>query len=350
MTLPFQTGEPDTAEKEYIKSGETDQPLTEGEIDRQREEAFEEGQKESEGAEGEEENESEDTEGDTEGENEEGNESEGEDEGAEEDEHEDDEAEGEGDDEKVSLSLKKALAKERKRAKEQRTEKERLFAENRVLRERAENILDRLTSFTPKKEEVNETEEDDDGELPSYEEDPAKYLSAKVERLERQLAKRDAKDAQTAESQQQASQVNVLSQRFNMSEADYAQSAPGYGEAIRYLRDQRMQDFADMGLTSEQAGQAWNGEVLSIANQAFEKGTNPAETLHKRAIRMGFKEKDLKGKEKVATIKKGQKKSSRMAGGDAPKTGKMTVNDLLELDDEEFLKAFDKMGATGNLG
>jgi len=347
MGSPFETGELDKSEKEYLKSGEQESPLTQGEIDRQREETFAESEEKKKGTTSEEDDESEDTEGDSEGEGEEGGEGEGDDEATEEADDEEDEGEGESGDKKVSL---KALQESRRKLKEQRIEKERLTTENKILRERADKLLEKFTSATPVEKPQSQTIGEDDTAIPSYEDDPAAHLSAKVMKLERQLAARDAKDVQHNEAMTQQDSVNMLAQRFQQTETEFMQATPIYNDAVAHLRTQRMNDFADMGLSPQQANQAWVGEVLSIANQAFEKGTNPAETLYKRAQRLGWKEKDLKGQEKVATIKKGQTKSSRMAGGDVPKSGGMTVDDLLKLPDDEFNAAFDKLGAAGKLG
>lgn len=274
----------------------------------------------------------------------------------------DDDDAGEDDDDSESIEVKgkgrmvslNALHSAREKAKARVADANARVAAANTRVERLEaqfsKVLDRLT------EKPQDSAPEPEPVTP-FDENPAENLDARLRQIEAgtEQSKEAAKTADQQQQQFQASQE--LAARFQQSEIEYKSENPDYGAAIDHLHHARVADMVSMGASQAEAEQAWIGEVLHISQRAYDTGKNPAEILFARAGTFGYNKNTKSGKddnsdpdERVAQVRKGQKKSSRMATGGAQQAGTMTLETLAALPDEEFDAAFEKMRDKGRLG
>lgn len=119
--------------------------------------------------------------------------------------------------------------------------------------------------------------------------DPLGFLAHKIEATHKELAAlREAQTAAATQNSQQA-EVNAFLANVNSQVKAFTETHADYQDAYKHLATMRMQDFQDVGMTPEQAKQAFGQEEIGITQRALQMGKNPAEIAYGMAKRYGYK-------------------------------------------------------------
>jgi hypothetical protein len=216
-----------------------------------------------------------------------------------------------------------ALHEARKIQKELRDELSRAREEAKAAAERADKYSSTFEKFLA--ERTKEA-------APKYEEDPLGALKYENDQLKKQVEEVNTGVKKTQDEWQRTQQYQSFAQHVQSQEATYKQQAQDYDQAIAYLKDVRLQDYADLGYTQEDATAALQNEILGLAQAAVQKGKNAADVAYKMAQRYGYKAKTSDSK--LETLAKGQEASKSLAGGKADVA--LTLDALSQLDDEQL--------------
>jgi hypothetical protein len=229
-------------------------------------------------------------------------------------------AKPETDDKQVPLA---ALHEARQIQKELREELKRAREEAKASSEKAEKYSTRFEQFLA--ERTKEA-------APKYEDDPLGSLKYENERLQKQLEELNSGVQKTQEEWGKSQQYQNFAQQVVSQEAVYKQSVPDYDQAIAHLKEVRLQDFADLGFSREDALLALQNEIYGLAQAAMQKGKNAAEVAYKMSQRYGYKPNT--DEKKLETLAKGQEASKSLAGGKADVA--IGLDALAQLDEEQF--------------
>jgi hypothetical protein len=216
-----------------------------------------------------------------------------------------------------------ALHEARKIQKELRDELSRAREEAKAAAERADKYSSTFEKFLA--ERTKEA-------APKYEEDPLGALKYENDQLKKQVEEVNTGVKKTQDEWQRTQQYQSFAQHVQSQEAAYKQQAQDYDQAIAFLKDVRLQDYADLGYTQEDATAALQNEILGLAQAAVQKGKNAADVAYKMAQRYGYKAKTSDSK--LETLAKGQEASKSLAGGKADVA--LTLDALSQLDDEQL--------------
>jgi hypothetical protein len=216
-----------------------------------------------------------------------------------------------------------ALHEARKIQKELRDELNRAKEEAKAAAERADKYSSTFEKFLA--ERTKEA-------APKYEEDPLGALKYENDQLKKQVEEVNTGVKKTQDEWQRTQQYQSFAQHVQSQEAAYKQQAQDYDQAIAYLKDVRLQDYADLGYSQEDATAALQNEILGLAQAAVQKGKNAADVAYKMAQRYGYKAKTSDSK--LETLAKGQEASKSLAGGKADVA--LTLDALSQLDDEQL--------------
>jgi hypothetical protein len=216
-----------------------------------------------------------------------------------------------------------ALHEARKIQKELRDELNRAKEEAKAAAERADKYSSTFEKFLA--ERTKEA-------APKYEEDPLGALKYENDQLKKQVEEVNTGVKKTQDEWQRTQQYQSFAQHVQSQEAAYKQQAQDYDQAIAYLKDVRLQDYADLGYAQEDATAALQNEILGLAQAAVQKGKNAADVAYKMAQRYGYKAKTSDSK--LETLAKGQEASKSLAGGKAD--AYVSLDALSQLDDEQL--------------
>lgn len=235
----------------------------------------------------------------------------------------DDGAPRDGDDAKKLVPLQ-ALHEERRARRELQARIEQQAQQQARLEER----LQMLASAAQKPAET---------QPPPFEEDPAGHLAAQLSRSNQQV--QAVQESLSAIQQQQ--QAQAIEQQMRMAAATASQQfmaqQPDYPEAYRHVREAKAREWGAMGYTPEQIGQLLGQAERQITVQALRSGANPAESLYRLAVALGYRrqvEPSAKGLDSVA---KGASQKSLGSGGRP--SGGLTLEALANMSDDEFASA-----------
>lgn len=112
------------------------------------------------------------------------------------------------------------------------------------------------------------------------------------------------KSRQEAEREQERTQTQqqTAMQRFRTSvaeaEAEFREDAPDYDDAQAYFKESLKAELTDLGLEGDELSAEFHRQVMSVAQQALQRGKNPAQVVYEIAKRRGYKAQE---KAQVAT-------------------------------------------------
>lgn len=191
---------------------------------------------------------------------------------------------------------------------------------------------------------------------PDPQTDPLGYLAHKIEATQKEIAAlAESQKAAVAETAQQ-NQVNAFLTNVSNQVKAFTDVHPDYNDAYKHLATMRMQDFKDVGMTDDQAKQAFGQEELGITQRALVLGKNPAEIAYGMAKRYGYKavavaqptKTPTEADNKLDVIKKGleaSKTSERAippADVDVDNLRNMSNKDLQHMVENDWDKLFGK--------
>ena len=191
---------------------------------------------------------------------------------------------------------------------------------------------------------------------PEYDVDPLGNVKHTLDETQNELKQlREFQQQEWARQQQNFQRqqyVGQITHAVNQAEAEFAQETPDYLEAVKYFKSQRAQQLNALGYDQAQVAEIMGHEALSIADTAIRNGRSPAEVAYQMAQASGWKkpetEKPAENVQKMETLQKGTKAAQSLGSGGTP-AGKLTVDAVAQMSDDEF-GDFMKSGGWSKLG
>ena len=210
-----------------------------------------------------------------------------------------------------------ALRLARKEAKEL---KEQLRRDKMEADQKLKELQDRVAAF-----------EKPPAEKPTFESDPFNYLKNEVDETKQTAAK-------LAQQAEQASIESAIAQRLAASEQAFMQENKDYNDAAQHMIKVLTTNSELQGIDDPQARMnSAKRSIMEYTVAALRRGKAPAEFIYGLARNYGYTPKALKeSKEKLQTISEGQTASSSLGSGGRGEAGKLTLDALANMDDDDF--------------
>lgn len=228
-----------------------------------------------------------------------------------------------------------ALHQERQRRKE-------LAAQVKAHEEKMRKMEETFQRFVQQSQQPQE-------KAPSYDENPLEALRHEQEQLKKYIADHNAyltKQHQTFESQQRQQQ---FANQYQQSALEYLKDKPDFSDAYTYLVQTRGQEYIAAGYDLNQAKQLLHEDEMAIAAKAFQDGVNPAERMYNLAVTRGYKkvepvkENTQQAERKIEQMQQGLKQSKSLSNVGGKQEFNLTLESLVDMDDEDFSKYWDKI-------
>ncbi len=179
--------------------------------------------------------------------------------------------------------------------------------------------------------------------IPDLAVDPVGHFAAKTGQSEQQLA--ELREQIARQEQEKLQKTNE--ERFQLTvaghERNFAKDTADYYDAMQYLRDHRAEMLKLYGVHDEgERVQILHREAMGLAWNALQTGENPAKRAYELARHLGYKAKP-KAEEKIETLQRGAGAAKSLSGKGGEGTGALSPEALLDMDDAEFDKHFDKV-------
>jgi hypothetical protein len=237
-----------------------------------------------------------------------------------------------------------ALHEERERRKESE-------AQLQQLREQAAKMEERFAQFQQRWQEQQAAAQQPQEPEVTYEDNPAEYLRRQTEKLQQETeAQRQRNQQQEELAQQQEAYRNFYAQ-VTSQEQQFAQSQADYYDAVQHLREARAQEYAAAGYDPQQVQTIITQEAHSVAANALRNGRNPAQAFYELAKLRGWSTAQASAAapepppvseevQRLETVRRGVEANQTL--GTAGETGgRLTLAQLSEMDDDEFMAATD---------
>lgn len=179
--------------------------------------------------------------------------------------------------------------------------------------------------------------------LPDPEEDLGGYLYSKIAKLEEQLKQHGQLTQQEEQSRQQYLQQQAMMNEYRAQAGHFMKQEPNFLPAYNALLQDRIEELETMGFRANDAAQMAQNEEMMIVQQALNEGVNPAERIFQVAKRRGLVGNKAPGAKNGDQVLKAATRANTMTGTRGAARGSMTLEQLAQLDGEEFEKAWNKM-------
>ena len=189
---------------------------------------------------------------------------------------------------------------------------------------------------------------------PDRNESPIEAMFYEQDRTQQELAQLKAAQQQDYQRRQEEFQrqqyFGQLQSAVSQAESEFASETPDYLESVKFLKSQRAAQLEALGMPPNEIIGHVQNEAAQIAESALRGGRNPAEVAYKMAMAAGYKKAQAApdGQQKMETLQKGVKAASSLGSGGTP-TGKLTVDAIAQMNDDEF-DTFMKSGGWSKLG
>lgn len=224
-------------------------------------------------------------------------------------------------------NYKKMAAEERIRRREIEGKFGELAKQNNDLQRTLERII----------EKANEQQ------APSFDDDPIGALKAELDKTRKQTEElKGSREQELRQAREREAYQGFVGEYANQT-LQYAKENPDFKEAYQYLVKDRYDEYIELGMNPNEAFNAVQQEEAGIAAKAMQDGVNPAERLHRLAMRRGYgKNGSTSGKipvdERAKQIERGMSATSRAPSGGLGAQGKLTLESIASMDDAEFSK------------
>jgi len=224
-------------------------------------------------------------------------------------------------------NLQKALHAERSKRKE-----------NDEYRQKFAEIETRLSQLTP--QERAEAKEEAE-KRPDAMKDPLAALDYALNKIETYEREQSEIAQQTEAQRKQQEQLQQFAEYVNKQEAEFAQTAPDYYDAVQWLRDKRAEHFQALGYDAQSATRQAVQEAQQLAVLASRQERSPAEVAYSYAKALGYAVKAKTEAEpkrddagRYQKIKEGQQASKTLSGPGAKVKAEATLESLIDMDDD----------------
>ena len=145
----------------------------------------------------------------------------------------------------------------------------------------------------------------------------------------------DQQKAQEAQQKQQAEFAEL--QRF---EDEFKGDNPDYEDAVMHLMRSRQTELAAQGYDANAIAGQISHEARGVFDAAKAAGLNPAEIIYMRAKKAGYRtpepEKPSQPAEKMQALETAQKNTQGLGATGGPAQGKLTVEQIANMSEEEL--------------
>lgn len=128
----------------------------------------------------------------------------------------------------------------------------------------------------------------DSFEIPDPREDPQGAFLAMSKVAAALLEERRQGARQATEQQTQTQVLQQLTTQFRSAEQEYAKVQPDYYDAVKHLRESRIEELKIFGYQDQVAKQMFAREILQLVNAAMSTQDHPAHIIYEMSKRRGF--------------------------------------------------------------
>lgn len=189
-------------------------------------------------------------------------------------------------------------------------------------------------------------------ETADFDDDPAAHLKAGMDAQAEDIEALKGARAATDRARAEEGRFNDFMGAYRAQADEYSAQVTDFGDAYNFLSASRIKEYEISGLSPKDANDYLRRDELEIVAKAMQDGVNPAQRIYEIAQARGYtKDGDLaptSAQAKLDTIEKGQEAAKSLTGGGKPTGAPMTLEELSNLEGEDFEKAWDKvMPSTG---
>lgn len=185
--------------------------------------------------------------------------------------------------------------------------------------------------------------------------DPAGAFQNLAQRLDKTEGELAEERRQRDETQRQQAAEEEMWGSYRKSGREYSKEVPDFPDAYNYLRQSRINELESMGFDPQTINQTLLQDEYSLAINAQQTGTDPADTIYRWAKARGYAGKAApaaNGKPTGAAadltrMKDAQEASETLSksGGTPGKSGRITLEDIDALDPDEYSAFIRKVNA-----
>jgi len=169
-----------------------------------------------------------------------------------------------------------------------------------------------------------------------YEANPAEYLKERQEEITQRL------DSATEQKEQQDEYVRI-SAAIGTQVDQHRETDPDYINKMEFAKEHRMKEYAALGYPKEQHEQAFQNECFQLGLSALQQGVNPGQMVSNLVTSWGYKPGEAASGEtsdqKVERLAAGAQAAQSLTGGAAEESSALKA--IEKMSDAEFDKHWD---------
>jgi hypothetical protein len=175
---------------------------------------------------------------------------------------------------------------------------------------------------------------------PSFDDDPIAATVHGFQQTGETVKALQAKLDQIEKGQQAEHFERQITSAAVAAEQQFKTSAPDYDSAIEHLVNARGRELAALGYQGQQILEIMHGERKQVLQQSLQSGRNPAQVLYELAKVRGYAPKAAapKAEQKMDALEAGSKAASGIDNVAGRQTKSISLQSLIEMDDDEFYK------------
>jgi hypothetical protein len=175
---------------------------------------------------------------------------------------------------------------------------------------------------------------------PSFDDDPIAATVHGFQQTGETVKALQAKLDQIEKGQQAEHLERQMTSAAVAAEQQFKASAPDYDSAIEHLVNARGRELAALGYQGQQILEIMHGERKQVLQQSLQSGRNPAQVLYELAKVRGYAPKAAapKAEQRMDTLEAGNKAASGIDNVAGRQTKSISLQSLIEMDDDEFYK------------
>lgn len=211
----------------------------------------------------------------------------------------------------------------------------------KALQQELSEIKSRVSGFDDLKSQVLELREKYSKQNEtSFEEDPIKAMYDSQQEIRKRIEEQEQYLRLQEHNNEYARQQSDMINKYQRAAQDYTKSNPDFSNAYRYIIEARQNQYSALGYTPDEVIQIMQEEERQIVQRAFSDEANPAERIYNLAVASGYQSKP---KSDLHVVKNGIENAQTLSNSQSTTEGNDTIQKLLELEGEEFEKAWAKL-------
>lgn len=183
--------------------------------------------------------------------------------------------------------------------------------------------------------------------VPEFDQDPATHLKHNVDTASQKLAEIERRQREEDDRRAQETEEQNFLNAYRAETAQFAQQTKDFVQAYNFVHQHRDKVLERFGITDPAEREYIRQQEERFLVQAARRaGQSAPEKLYEYAKELGYRAAprdpetgQFKAQEKLETIAKGQEASKTIASGDAPRSGRASLEALASMSEEEFAAA-----------